>query len=229
MSNDAIQEQIAYYRARAGEYDEWFYRIGRYDHGEENNRRWFDEAAEAMRTLHGLGPVDEALELACGTGIWTRELLTVSKHITAIDASPEVIEVNRNKLQSSKVEYQQADLFAWKPAREYDLVVFAFWLSHVPPERLDEFLGKVYRATRSGGTIFMVDSRSEQTSTAKDTPIQKRGDSVQVRRLKDGREFNIVKVFYEPDRLREQLAAAGFDADVKLTEKYFIYATGTKR
>ena len=43
-SNDPlIAEQIAYYRSRAGEYDEWFLRQGRYDHGPELNERWFAE------------------------------------------------------------------------------------------------------------------------------------------------------------------------------------------
>jgi|FLYN01.1.fsa_nt_gi demethylmenaquinone methyltransferase/2-methoxy-6-polyprenyl-1,4-benzoquinol methylase len=229
MSDSIIQEQIAYYRARAGEYDEWFYRIGRYDHGEELNQRWFDEAAQVMRALHQLAPVGDVLELACGTGIWTRELLKVGQHITAIDASPEVIEINRAKLQSPNVEYQQADLFAWEPEREYDLVAFAFWLSHVPPEQLDDFLSKVHRAVRPGGKIFMVDSRSAPTSTAKDNPIQKHGDAYQVRRLKDGREFKIVKVFYEPQKLGDIFTHAGFDAIVKTTENYFIYATGTRK
>jgi demethylmenaquinone methyltransferase/2-methoxy-6-polyprenyl-1,4-benzoquinol methylase len=228
MNSDTLQEQIAYYRARAGEYDEWFYRIGRYDHGAEVNQRWFNEAAQVMQTLHQLAPVDEVLELACGTGIWTRELLKVGKYITALDASPEVIEINRAKLQSTSVEYRQVDLFAWEPEREYDLVAFAFWLSHVPPDHLSEFLHKVYRATRPGGRIFMVDSRSEQTSTAKDTPIQKRDDAIQVRRLKDGREFKIVKVFYEPENLQATLTSAGFNAIVETTDSYFIYAVGAK-
>ena len=35
-------EQIAYYRARAGEYDEWFLRQGRYDRGSELNHRPVD-------------------------------------------------------------------------------------------------------------------------------------------------------------------------------------------
>ena len=29
----ALREQVAYYRARAEEYDEWFLRLGRYDRG----------------------------------------------------------------------------------------------------------------------------------------------------------------------------------------------------
>jgi demethylmenaquinone methyltransferase/2-methoxy-6-polyprenyl-1,4-benzoquinol methylase len=229
MTDASLQEQIAYYRARAGEYDEWFYRVGRYDHGEAINQRWFDEAGEVMQALHQFGPVETVLELACGTGIWTRELLKVGKEITAIDASPEVIEINRQKVQSSSVHYEQADLFAWEPDGQYDLVVFTFWLSHVPPERLDLFLQVVSQAVRPGGRIFMVDSRPARTSTARDKPIQMDGDAYQVRKLNDGREFRIVKVFYEPQDLRAKLADAGFDVAVKTTQNYFIYAVGTKR
>lgn len=42
--NEVVREQIDYYKARAPEYDEWFYRQGRYDHGDEANQRWFAEA-----------------------------------------------------------------------------------------------------------------------------------------------------------------------------------------
>ena len=49
--DDLLQQQIAYYRARAGEYDEWFLRQGRYDRGPDLNQRWFDEVAVAVRAL----------------------------------------------------------------------------------------------------------------------------------------------------------------------------------
>ena len=38
-----LDEQIEYYRARAPEYDEWFFRRGRYDRGEGHRRAWFAE------------------------------------------------------------------------------------------------------------------------------------------------------------------------------------------
>lgn len=47
-----LQEQVDYYRARASEYDEWFYRIGRYDRGREINQRWFNEVAVVKSALH---------------------------------------------------------------------------------------------------------------------------------------------------------------------------------
>ena len=43
-----------------------------------------------------------------------------------------MININRAKLQSGRVDYQRVDLFAWQPRRQYDMVFFGFWLSHVP-------------------------------------------------------------------------------------------------
>ena len=79
-----LREQIEYYRARASEYDEWFYRLGRYDQGGALNQQWFAEAEICMRRLQSTGPVNSALELAAGTGIWTHELLKLAATVTAV-------------------------------------------------------------------------------------------------------------------------------------------------
>ena len=70
-----LAEQVAYYRKRAGEYDEWWFRTGRYDHGAELNAAWVADVAEVETALTSyLGEVRprRALELACGTGLFTR-------------------------------------------------------------------------------------------------------------------------------------------------------------
>lgn len=228
MSNDVLQQQIAYYRARAGEYDEWFYRLNRYDRGEALNQQWFDEVAVVLQAVKNVGHVGEALELACGTGIWTRELAALADHVTALDASEEVMAINRDKLNAPNVSYQQVDLFSWQPEQQYDLVFFSFWLSHVPPERLDSFLAAVSRATKPGGQIFMIDSRPEPTSTAKDNPLREDEHIYRTRKLNDGSTYTIVKVFYEPDGLSKSLSNAGFAPSVRTTDHYFIYASAVK-
>lgn len=228
MTDSIIQQQIAYYSARSHEYDEWFYRIGRYDRGEEINQRWFNEAAVIRNALYQISNVEHVLELACGTGIWTQELLKIGKKITALDASGEVLEVNRSKLGAANVEYQQIDLFNWEPDTEFDLVFFSFWLSHVPPNLVDSFLKKVYRAVRTGGQVFIVDSRFDPTSTAKNHVLENDGNIYITRKLNDDQEFKIVKIFYSPEQLRDKLIEAGFQADVTVTDNYFIYASGIK-
>jgi 2-polyprenyl-3-methyl-5-hydroxy-6-metoxy-1,4-benzoquinol methylase len=221
MSQEIIQEQIAYYKARAKEYDEWFDRIGRYDRGEKLNQIWFNEAAIVRKELQKLGKFATILELACGTGIWTQELIKMGKEITAIDASQETLDINRDKINSFQVNYQQLDLFSWQPNKQYNLVFFAFWLSHIPLEKIDEFFKKVYRAVRPSGKVFLIDSRFSESSSAKK-------DVHQTRKLNDGREFKIFKIYYQPEELLEKLTNAGFQTDVKITDNYFLYAQGLK-
>ncbi|KAB8331099.1 class I SAM-dependent methyltransferase [Scytonema tolypothrichoides VB-61278] len=228
MTHNIIQEQIAYYSARASEYDEWFYRIGRYDRGEEINQRWFNEVAVVKSALSQIGEVEHILELACGTGIWTQELLNIGQKITALDASQEVIEINRKKLDAAKVEYRQVDLFSWEPDAEYDLVFFSFWLSHVPPDLIDSFLTKVYQSVRTGGQVFIIDSRFDATSTAKNHILKHEDDIYIKRKLNDDQEFTIVKIFYQSEELCENLTKVGFLAEVNVTDNYFIYAKGIK-
>ena len=83
------------------------------------------------------------LELACGTGLWMVELAHHATSVTAVDASPEVLEINRARLRETgrenAVRYVEADLFGWRPDAAYDAVFFGFWLSHVPPERFEAF------------------------------------------------------------------------------------------
>ncbi|MEM7555975.1 MAG: class I SAM-dependent methyltransferase [Cyanobacteria bacterium P01_A01_bin.84] len=239
MRNNILQEQISYYKARAQEYDEWFYRIGRYDRGEENNQRWFSQIETVQTALHGLGKFESILELACGTGIWTKELINMGKSVTAVDASEEVIQINKNKLNSltkisstntslKNIEYQQLDLFSWEPEKQYELVLFAFWLSHIPPNLLDEFFDKVYRSVLPQGQIFIIDSRWSETSSAINHDFRNGKDIYQQRKLNNGEEFQIVKVYYQSDLLQEKLQKAGFKIKVEVTPDYFIYIKGTK-
>ncbi len=224
-----LDEMREYYRERAAEYDEWFYRQGRYDRGPEANARWFAEADEVAAALDALDLRGDVLELAPGTGIWTARLLRAADAIVAVDASEEMIAINRAKVGSARVRYVQADLFAWRPDREYDGVFFGFWISHVPRERLDGFLATVVAALRPGGKVFFVDGRPEPTGTARDQALPAPGSQVMVRRLHDGREYRIVKNLYDPADLAAHCRAAGLDVDIRETATYFLYGAGARR
>ncbi len=218
-----IRDQIEYYRARANEYDQWFFRQGRYDQGEALNRLWFQEVEQVREALHQFRPAGRVLELACGTGLWTEQIVAHADHITAVDSSAEVIALNAGRVDSPLVEYLQADIFEWQPERRFDLVFFAFWLSHVPAERFEPFWRTVASALKPGGRVFFVDSAYSETSSARDHVLEGPQATTINRRLNDGREFRIVKIFYRPEDLRAQLAALGFRAQVRQTANYFLY------
>jgi demethylmenaquinone methyltransferase/2-methoxy-6-polyprenyl-1,4-benzoquinol methylase len=222
-----LEQQIEYYRARAAEYDEWFYRQGRYDRGEESNKAWFDEAAEVREALLALPKQGHILELAAGTGIWTLELLKIAEQVTIVDASPEMLAINQAKHNAPNVTSLQADLFKWKPEQQYDMIFFGFWLSHVPPEMLHDFLKTVSAALKPDGYFFMVDSRRTPDSTAKDHHLPEEGTKLE-RKLNDGRKFEIVKVFYERESLEESLKMVDIAAKAHFTDNFFISVQGRK-
>jgi SAM-dependent methyltransferase len=218
-----LEEQIRYYRERASEYDQWFLRQGRYDRGREHRRRWFAEIRQVEEALRLAGPRGDVLELACGTGIWTQRLLRYASSITAIDAAPEAIALNRERLQGPKVEYVLSDIFTWRPPRRYDFVFFGFWLTHVPPDRFERFWDLVARALEPGGWVFFVDSRHNPDSTATDHELSRKSHRVQQRRLNDGRTFDVIKVFYDPAPLGLRLQDLGWKGTIVETREFFIY------
>ena len=217
-----LDEQIEYYRARAEEYDEWWFRRGRYDRGEEQRQAWFAEVATVEAALQAARPAGHILELACGTGLWTRHLVAHAESVTAVDASPEVVRLNAERVRSPRVEYVQADLFQWRPAKLYDFVFFGFWLSHVPEHRFEEFWRMVRSALRPGGQAFFVDNLFGQEQTATNHKAIDLAGVVE-RKLNDGRTFSIVKIFYEPAALEQRLAALGWTGYVRATGRFFLY------
>ena len=227
MNEDIQNEQITYYRARANEYDEWFRRDGRYDRGPEANARWAAEIGQMSDALAAFNPTGDVLELAAGTGWWTERLARYAISLTAVDASPETLAINRGKMGDAGVRYVVADLFEWQPDRHYDVVFFSFWLSHVPPERFDAFWQMVHACLRPGGRVFFLDSRYAATSTAADHALEDADATTILRRLNNGREFRVVKVFYRQGDLSARLAALSWKVDVRTTPSYFLYGTGT--
>src|SRR5512147_1247418 len=98
MHENILKTQLDYYRARAQEYDESVRQTGRFAGTPPGDPVVDEEWIEIIQALRRLTPGRDTLELACGTGIWTRELLPLSTSLTAIDGAPEMLDANRAKL-----------------------------------------------------------------------------------------------------------------------------------
>ncbi len=209
MSNPILNEQIAYYRARAKEYD-------------ASISSAFELFEAGKTLLLNLGKFDTILELACGTGFWTGTLLKMGNKVTATDAAPEMLAIAREHLGDERITYQQVDLFQWQPEGKYDLVFFANWLSHVPPNALDDFLKKVRASLRTGGCLALVDQYAPSEA---DSAIAKE-DIYAVRPLEDGRQFTIVKAFYNLNDLEAKLNALGMEVTSSRFSETFFFLSG---
>lgn len=244
-----LAEQVAYYRARAPEYDRWWRREGRYDQGEAFRAGWDADVAEVRAALDALGPTGDVVELAAGTGNWSVELARHADRLTLVDAAPETLEIAAAKLAAldlpagrsgrpPEVEPVVADLFAWEPPRRFDVVFFSFWHSHVPLARLDGFWELVDRALAPDGRAFLLDNARPAAAGDPAPGVQSADgfrltalgethdpDEVESTRvLDDGRTFRIVKVFWAPDDLTAHLAERGWRADLHETANgAFLY------
>lgn len=228
--DDLLEEQRAFYRARAPEYDEWWQGRGRYDRGEEQAQEWARQVATVDAALAAFDPRGDVLELAGGTGWWTERLARTADHLTVVDASPEVLALNRERVGRSDVDYVVADVFSWRPQRSFDVVFFSFWLSHVPRGRFSAFWALVRACLVPQGRAFLVDNRNDPTPgfTGKDPYVVERGPDLHLRRLGDGSEYRVVKVLYEADELHALLEAEGWDASIDATD-WFVYGSARPR
>src|SRR3954452_9594758 len=228
-----LAEQLAYYRARAREYDKWFRREGLHDLGEEHNARWRLELNRVFSALDAFAPRGDVLELAYGTGEWTIRLAESAARVVGVDAAPEMRELALAKLQDagkSNVELRVGDLFSWQPDQDYDVVFFAFWLSHVPESHAYRFWRSVRDALRPGGRFFLVDAARAvpERNVIHGSQLPDRESATELRRLEDGREFRIFKRSFDPDRLARDLRDHGLDASFVETGEFFVYGLGRR-
>jgi demethylmenaquinone methyltransferase/2-methoxy-6-polyprenyl-1,4-benzoquinol methylase len=212
-----LAEQRDYYRARAHEYDAT-YPLDESADGEARQ--------QLVAALEEHAPFGRVLEMACGTGQWTIELARHARTVTAVDYSPEALALCRQRVDEPHVSLVRADLFAWKPEQRYDLVFFAAWLSHVPPQRFEALWELAAGCLAPGGKVFVIDelpaaSRVEQAAVGQPAPAVQR-------RLTTGENYRTVKVFWDPDDLRTRLAALGWEADVRRVGWRYFCATASK-
>ena len=194
-----LVEQLAYYRARAPEYLETAFP----DLGDETL-----EAAnrEFVQALDDFAPTGDVLELACGPGTWTPQLLRHARTLTAVDGSLEMLRLAAAKIPPHSVRFIEADLFRWRPDRRYDVVFFGFWLSHVPLELFEQFWSLVDDCLARCGRVLFVDDAFRTP----DELIEGERSSVIRRRLTNGRTYRAVKVPHAPEELERRLAELGW-------------------
>jgi SAM-dependent methyltransferase len=211
-----LAEQVEYYRARAPEYDGSTSPEG--DSLAPQGRR----LAEALKEF---GPNGRVLEIACGTGQWTRQLLEFDVQVTALDSSPEMIAINKEKIaDDSRVRFVNTDVFSWELEKGFDVVLFGNWLSHIPPQRFESFWDLVGDASAPNGRVFFMDEAKDawrHEVTLNETFESHPSVPLVRRSLADGRSYRVVKIFWDPQELKARLRGMGWDVSVHSTGAFY--------
>jgi demethylmenaquinone methyltransferase/2-methoxy-6-polyprenyl-1,4-benzoquinol methylase len=245
LTDEVLGSQIAYYRAHAPSYDDWWFRGGRHDLGEEFRAKWEAEISAVRSALYDFAPRGDVLEIAGGTGNWTVELARLANSVTVIDTSPEAVAIARGKV-TGNVTWVIADIFNYRPDRRYDAVFFAFWLSHVPRHRFADFWRLVDDCLAPGGRIFFVDNAhpsrardvmpepfrwregAASTSVKGIDSVTDPTTGISTRRAADGESYDVVKIWWEPEELESRVATLGWNLHVTTTQWAFLYGHGSR-
>lgn len=100
--------------------------------------------------------VSDTLEIGCGTGTFSRRLAERSDHVTAIDLSPEMIRLARERSTNfPNIDFQLADILDTPLADgSFDCIATIATLHHLPYR---ELLLKMKAALKPDGVLLILD------------------------------------------------------------------------
>ncbi|NJK86317.1 MAG: class I SAM-dependent methyltransferase [Bacteroidales bacterium] len=131
-----------------------------------------------MLTGH-ITSTDQVLELGCGTGYFTRELVKTGASITAIDISPDLLEEAKKNVTEKNARFIQDNAYAMNfESNSFNTVVGSSVLHHL---ELSKALPEIYRVLKPGGKLFFTEPNmmNPQIALQKNIPYIKKlaGDS----------------------------------------------------
>jgi demethylmenaquinone methyltransferase/2-methoxy-6-polyprenyl-1,4-benzoquinol methylase len=207
------QELVDYYRRRASEY-EAIYAL--------------PERQADLATLRGTVAARLAgarvLEIACGTGYWTALIAATAQAVLATDYAEEPMRIARAKsYPEGKVRFELADAYALEAALgRCDAAFAGFWWSHVPRERLEEFLASLHARLEPGARVLLLDNLYVEGNSTPIAGIDKTGNTYQMRTLGDGSRVRVLKNFVSQAELRERLAPCAAAFSFEALQYYWL-------
>ena len=164
------------------------------------------------------------LELACGTGYWTRILAEVADKVVATDINPEMIAMAKLRaLSADKVSLRVADAYDL-PADigDFTAVFIGFWWSHVKREEQEKFLAQL--KAKVGKDIFIVLLDDVYVEGSSDTVARTdlEGNTYQIRVAPDGDRYEIPKTYPSDSALRKKLASSVREIKIVRLEYYWM-------
>jgi multimeric flavodoxin WrbA/ubiquinone/menaquinone biosynthesis C-methylase UbiE len=188
-----------YYRVRAKEYEQIYYRDN-----PERRQEIADEVVRLKQLVNG----KKVLELACGTGYWTQVMSETAAHITALDIWPEMIDEAQKKTFNGPVKFKVMDMFKGQlPANSFDRVAVGFWFSHQPKQEYEKFFDLISKPLHEDGLIWLIDNNPPAEGGKGHDWISRDefGNNFKRRHLGNGDSYVILKNYFDEHELRELL------------------------
>jgi ubiquinone/menaquinone biosynthesis C-methylase UbiE len=176
----------AYYEARAPEYDDWYTGTGSF--AGRDRPAWRELLGELAATLRALPPA-RTLDVACGTAYATRWL---PGDVTGLDQSASMLAIAARRLPGAR--FVRGDAFALPfVTGAFERVSTMSFYGHLDPGDRRRFLTE---ARRVAPELVVVDAAVHDDAEP---------DEIQERVLNDGSRWTVLKRFFTPERLLDEL------------------------
>jgi len=181
------------------------------------------DLAELRRLIPALLAGRRVLEIACGTGYWTRLFAPVAESVLATDASEAMLaEARRNCAAIPNLTFRHLDAFALPAGLGgFDALFVGFLWSHVRRRALPGLLAALTAVVPRGRFAF-VDNRFVAQSNTPLSRTDADGDDYQVRTLADGSTHEVVKNFPPPGEVHDALAPHAAEVEIVELSYYWL-------
>ncbi|MGE7884754.1 class I SAM-dependent methyltransferase [Bacillus sp. NPDC094077] len=204
----------SYYSNRANEYEAVYYR---------NDPIRQEEQRMLEGQLKGICKGRNVLEVACGTGYWTKYVIDVATHVTAIDYSDEVLAIAKGKeLSKEKVTFQKGNAFKLEQMKDTFQGAYAnFWFSHIKKEEITSFLKQFHRVLQKGATVCFADNMFNEGIGGELVRKENDSNTYKLRILSTGEGYEIVKNYYTEEELQVLFQPFGDELQIYIGECFW--------
>ena len=207
------QDLARYYALRAEEYER-IYQI--------------PERQEDLKTLAQVLSIDfrdrEVLEVACGTGYWTRFIAQNARSVLATDANLEMLALARPKdYLRPNVSFRQVDAFSLDNISGQFTGGFAgFWWSHVSYEKLPVFLDRFHARLQRDALVVFVDNIYLPGYSSPLSRTDEQANTYQLRTLGNGSTHEIIKNYPTGDLVKRYLGDYAYHLEFIRLSYYWL-------
>ena len=206
-----------YYQKRAKEYDQVYQKPER-----QND---LQQLQDYLKTTFANKKI---LEIACGTGYWTKTIAETCTAILATDVNTAVLAIAKTKnYNRGLVEFKELDFWQLKePMTSYDAVFGGFIWSHILKKELPRFLTILQNQLNANGELIFIDNKY---ITGSNTPISRTdadGNTYQIRKLQNGAEYEVLKNFPTKAEIEDLIKGVGFEMKWMELEYYWVLRLG---
>ncbi|HEX8606642.1 MAG TPA: class I SAM-dependent methyltransferase [Pseudoduganella sp.] len=172
----------------------------------------------------------DVLELACGTGYWTRVIAPAAASVHATDINEAALALARDRQpEDDNVTFAQADAFDLPAAvGQYTAVFAGFWWSHVKREEQDSFLAQLRAKLGKDVLLVLLDNVYVDGSSTVIARTDLQGNTYQFRTLPSGERLEVLKNFPTDSFLRKRLGTATRDIRTKRVPHYWLVTAKLK-